>query len=223
MGVALAVALGPGSLACASPSSSAGAPSLPTMLLTSDISSVDGDASPQPTAPLGVSTTPTVGIAAGLVAELDRATVGGDEPENANTDSGTDSALAEPPAPLAPAIESQLIDFGRRYLEFDYRTPTSSPLAAVQAVVTPALYAALVAPLPAALVESLVAEQLVVTAEFVAIDGVEGRIGGGGVYQLTYLLTVTRIEPGAGRSEQLERTQILVVVVDGNDLVEDVR
>jgi len=161
--------------------------------------------------------------ASGLGARVERATDPG-ENEPSATEGGTDSAHSLlPPVVLDAVAEQAVIDVGRAYLEYDYRVTPEARLAPVEDAMTPELFVELVAPLPPSLFGTLAAEQRMVTVTFVAIEGVEKRPDGAGVYELSFELNESRVGAGESKPEEQNWSQTLVVVVDSNNVVEDLR
>jgi hypothetical protein len=140
---------------------------------------------------------------------------GGEAEGDVAVDDGTDSAVTEPPAAeIGPGLQSSLVEFGRRYLSFDYRIPPAEQIEPLRELTTAELFAQLAQPMPPALVESLVAEERVVDAELTELLPLQA-----GVFQLTYQLTVTSNDDDVAGSE----VRTLIVSVDPDDRVSDVR
>jgi len=132
---------------------------------------------------------------------------------------GTDSdATAAPPAPADAGLAASLQEFGRLYLGFDYRTEAATRAEALRPYVTPELFAQLSAPMPAALVASLTAEQRVTEAAFVDIATLDA-----GVYRLRYDVHTTVASGGRTVDAGPSQTRTLTVTVDAARLVSDVR
>ncbi len=135
---------------------------------------------------------------------------------------GTDSEATVRPS-LDPELESKLALFGQTYLAYDYRLTSESRLAPIEILVAPDLYVSLITPLPAALNETLTTERRIVKAEFLAVEGIDSNPGGGGIYQLSFLVSETSKPPSGDEELFQERTQSLTVVVGPDGLIEDVR
>ncbi|MCP3988652.1 MAG: hypothetical protein GY724_06250 [Actinomycetia bacterium] len=161
------------------------------------------------------------GPGSALAAQLKASESGRTEGES-STREGTDSEVIVPPS-LDPELESKLALFGQAYLAYDYRVTGDSRLAPIKLLVTQDLYDGLVAPLPAALVETLIAQRRIVTAEFLAVEGIESSPSGGGIYQLSFMVTETSTAPLSDEASIEERTQLLTVVLGPDELIEDVR
>lgn len=132
---------------------------------------------------------------------------------------GTDSDVTPAPAaPADPGLEGSLREFGRLYLGFDYRTDAATRADALRPYVTPELYTQLSAPMPAALVASLVAEQRVTEAAFIDIAALDA-----GVYRLRYDVHTTVASGGRTVDAGPNQTRTLTVTVDVAQLVSDVR
>ncbi len=132
---------------------------------------------------------------------------------------GTDSDVTSAPAAPADAgLEGSLREFGRLYLGYDYRTDAAVRADSLRPYVTPELYTQLAAPMPAALVASLVAEQRVTEAAFVDIAAVDT-----GVYRLRYDVHTTVASSGRTVDAGPNQTRTLTVTVDSAQLVSDVR
>ena len=132
---------------------------------------------------------------------------------------GTDSDVASAPAAPADAgLEASLREFGRLYLGYDYRTDTAARAEALRPYVTPELFTQLAAPMPAALVASLTAEQRVTEAAFVDITALDA-----GVYRLRYDVHTTVASGGRTIDAGPDQTRTLTVTVDPAQLVSDVR
>ncbi len=132
---------------------------------------------------------------------------------------GTDSDVTSvPPAPADAGLEGSLREFGRLYLGYDYRTDAAARADALRPYVTPELFTQLAAPMPAALVASLAAEQRVTEAAFVDIAALDG-----GVYRLRYDVRTTVASGGRTVDAGPNQTRTLTVTVDPAQLVSDVR
>lgn len=132
---------------------------------------------------------------------------------------GTDSDVTS--APVAPAdagLEGSLREFGRLYLGYDYRSDAAARADALRPYVTPELFTQLAAPMPAALVASLEAEQRVTEAAFVDIAALDA-----GVYRLRYDVHTTVASGGRTVDAGPNQTRTLTVTVDAAQLVSDVR
>lgn len=132
---------------------------------------------------------------------------------------GTDSDVTSAPASPADAgLEATLREFGRRYLGYDYRTDAAARAEALRPYVTPELFTQLAAPMPAALVASLAAEQRVTEAGFVDIATLDA-----GVYRLRYDVYTTVASGGRTVDAGPVQARTLTVTVDAARLVSDVR
>lgn len=132
---------------------------------------------------------------------------------------GTDSDVTSAPAAPADAgLEGSLREFGRLYLGYDYRTDAAARADALRPYVTPELFTQLSAPMPAALVTSLAAEQRVTEAAFVDIAALDA-----GVYRLRYDVHTTVASGGRTVDAGPNQTRTLTVTVDAAELVSDVR
>lgn len=132
---------------------------------------------------------------------------------------GTDSDVTSAPAAPADAgLETSLREFGRLYLGYDYRTDAAARADALRPYVTPELFTQLAAPMPAALVASLAAEQRVTEAAFVDIAALDA-----GVYRLRYDVHTTVASGGRTVDAGPDQTRTLTVTVDAARLVSDVR
>lgn len=132
---------------------------------------------------------------------------------------GTDSDVtAAPPTPADAGLESSLREFGRLYLGYDYRADAAVRAEALRPYVTPELFTQLAAPMPAALVASLTAEQRITEAAFIDITAVDA-----GVYRLRYDVHTTVASGGRTVDAGPEQTRTLTVTVDPAQLVSDVR
>lgn len=132
---------------------------------------------------------------------------------------GTDSDVTSaPPAPADAGLEASLREFGRLYLAFDYRTEAAARAEALRPYVTPELFTQLSAPMPAALVASLTAEQRVTEAAFVDIAALDA-----GVYRLRFEVHTTVASGGRIVDAGPNQTRTVTVTVDAARLVSDVR
>ncbi|MEZ5407264.1 MAG: hypothetical protein R2761_04510 [Acidimicrobiales bacterium] len=132
---------------------------------------------------------------------------------------GTDSDVTSaPPAPADAALEAALREFGRLYLGFDYRVDTAARAEAMRPYVTPELFAQLSAPMPAALVASLTAEQRVTEATFSDMAPIDA-----GVFRLRFDVHTTMASGGRTIDAGPDQARTLTVTVDAARLVSDVR
>lgn len=218
VGVAVAMSLAPASLGCGfgpdsalSPGSSSSETSLPRTAAASE--EIGEDMSTSARAAKSRS---------GLVDTLndqgvDRTAV------RSLTASGTDSVTPESVPGLDEGVRVRLSRFGERYLSYDYREPPERRLDELAALVTPALFAELAAPLPPALAASLVEEQRVAVPELVSLVPLEALASGAGVYELAFAVTETTTPSGSTMPAERERVQTITVVLNAENLVEDVR
>lgn len=180
-----------GSEEASEPSSDLGADLAEALAADPDTTPSDGD--------------PDTGLSAG---EPDTATdPEGDADRVAGTDSGPIPDLTEPDDEL----RARLIDFGGRYLAYDYRLGPDDRLAGLQPLVAADLLDELAQPVPAALTDQLAAEERVVVAAFDGLRPIDEN-----VYELRYTVTT------AGASAD-DGGRTLVVTVDEEQLVSDVR
>jgi len=142
--------------------------------------------------------------------------------EEAATEAGTDSATTAPPTEVSADLRATLIEFGERYLEYDYRVPHEERVEGLRDLTSAELFAELAEPMPPALVESLVEEERVVEAELTELQPLEA-----GVFQLSFTVTVSTAASastgGSGDSGTTPDTRVLVVSVGPDDRVSDVR
>lgn len=129
-------------------------------------------------------------------------------------EAGTDSAFVGDPEIIDEGQRSRLVQFGQAYLSFDYREDQLTRVERLQGLVSADLLVDLSAPMPPALMEELVADQRVVTAEEVDLAAV-----GENVFQLSFDLTTTSASDGSAEPER----RVLTVVLDPDGLVSDVR
>lgn len=167
----------------------------------------------------GIESDVAVGGDSGSEAE---APVGEASPDGAGSavEAGTDSAVTEAPAAVPEELETALVDFGRYYLEYDYRIPDADRIEPLRDLTSPELFAELSEPTPPALAELLAAEQRVVTAELTSLQPLEA-----GVFELLFAVTVNRVDaadPGSSATST-EDTKVLVVSVGPDGRVSDVR
>jgi hypothetical protein len=130
---------------------------------------------------------------------------------------GTDSDVAKP-SPAGPELQSALVAFGQRYLAFDYRVNDATRVEQLRPLVTPELYGQLAQPMPAPLLASLAAQQRVVSATFVAVRALDAS-----VYELNFTVLTSTAANGSTPATMIEESRVLLVSVDGNQLVSDVR
>ena len=162
------------------------------------------------------------GIGSRMEERIEQAEEANEAEEESTTREGTDSEEAVPPPP-DHELESKLALFGQAYLAYDYRVTSETRLAPVQDLVTPDLYQGLITPLPEALTESLIAEHRVVTAELMTVEGIDSDLEGGGVYELSFLVSETTNPSSSTEPVTEEHIQLLTVFVRPDHLIEDVR
>ncbi|MDH4364784.1 MAG: Tim44 domain-containing protein [Acidimicrobiia bacterium] len=132
---------------------------------------------------------------------------------------GTDADVTSaPPAAADAGLEAALREFGRLYLGFDYRIDAATRAEALRPYVTPELFAQLSAPMPAALVASLTAEQRVTEATFSDIAAIDA-----GVFRLRFDVHTTVASGGRTVDGGPDQTRTMTVSVDAAQLVSDVR
>ncbi|MEL7157929.1 MAG: hypothetical protein AAFN30_15230 [Actinomycetota bacterium] len=166
--------------------------------------------------------TPRPGSRTALVEELEELAEPPADAPDPITAEGTDSVTTTAaPAAVDPVTRDRLAAFGRLYLEFDHRLGPEDRASALAPLVTPPLLADLVAPLPAALVEELAAEERVSVPALVAVEPL-GAAGDGQAFRLTYEVTTT-VRSGKGEPATTTDVAVLTVVTDADGLVEDVR
>jgi hypothetical protein len=123
---------------------------------------------------------------------------------------------------VSAVLRATLIEFGERYLEYDYRVPHEERVEGLRDLTSAELFAELAEPMPPALVESLVEEERVVEAELTELQPLEA-----GVFQLSFTVTVSTAASastgGSGDSGTTPDTRVLVVSVGPDDRVSDVR
>lgn len=157
-----------------------------------------------------------------LLTDTRRVDVSSDDREPI-ADAGTDSTDAESPIVVTAEIRQRLSRFGDRYLSYDYRENPEARLDDLAELVTPSFYDRIALPLPPALAGSLAAERHVESAALLSVVSITALTGGGGVYELSYAVTEMTTPAGAAETVESERTQVITVVLDAENLVEDVR
>ena len=223
-GACLATVVSAGALSACAPSGTVSAPPASASPSSQVIGGVPGDASTVPAITLlpgggsgGGPATPSSTIAGvpGTGPASSVAAADGMGARIAGTDSDVTSA---PVAPPGSGLQASLQEFGRLYLAFDYRTEPATRADALRPYVTPELFTQLSAPMPAALVASLAAEQRVTEASFVDIAALDA-----GVFRLRYVVHTTVASGGRTVDAGPNQTRTLTVTVDAAQLVSDVR